>query len=413
MVEKVKLPETQEAQQPTTPTDKTPTPTTQDHEKDVGQKFLQDLGEQYLGPNKPDATKVKDVADQAKPENEQKKHEDTALTPEIRKKEEPSQLEFTNLSAYDNATGLRDIEDRVKTPEEIQQEDEDWERRRIPEIEERSKDIKGMKDLKLEPTAKSDINPTPSKTEIEIMGVKPEDAAKVNAEVNKNGMTPEKALTDAMKSARVVGIDNPQIDWKQNLDFSMKAFKALKDGGATHAVFDVPTSMKPLLDEFNKTGVVDRTKLNMNAKTDYDAASMQAALNNGLKIVSGGTEAFLDNSKSDQRAKAIHDILDGDKDAKVVLVSSGEHLADGSDRHGHPSTVQRLIDAGVPVKTAKVTDPDSYDEKTAVLGQELKSPVAIPTDKSPAIAALKVGFLGEQKMGSWDLNIIMPDVKKN
>jgi hypothetical protein len=310
----------------------------------------------------------------------------------------------------DNDMGL--IRDRVKTPEEIQQEDKEWERRRIPEIEERSKDIKGMKDLKLEPTGKVDIDPTPSKIEIDTMGVKPEEAAKVKAEVNKNGMTPEKALTEAMKSARVVGIDNPQIDWKQNLDFSMKAFKALKDGGATHAVFNVPTSMKPLLDEFNKTGVVDRTKLNINANTDYEATSMQAALYNGLKIVSGGTEAFIDNSKSDQRAKAIQDILDSDKNAKIVLVSSGEHLADGSDQHGHPSTVQRLRDAGVQVKTAKVTDSDSYDEKTAVLGRTLKAPVAIPIDKSPAIAALKGGFLGKQTMGNWDLNIIMPDVKK-
>ena len=406
---------------------------------------MQDVGDQYLGPNKTDATKGKDIVDDPKSEMvSTKKPEETPSRPDMRKADEPSLLEFSNpfgakmkpedfsksspeqkqggekpfdqpfrgeMPLYQDRYSDKPYEREVKTLEQIQQEDEEWERQRIPVIEERSRDIKGMKDLKLEPTAKAEIDPTPSKSEIETMGVKAEDAAKVKAEVSKNGMTPEKALTDSMKSARVVGIDNPQIDWKQNLDFSTKAFKALKDGGATHAVFDVPESLKPLLDEFNKTGIVDRTKLNLNAKTDYDAVSMQAALNNGLKIVSGGTEAFIDNSRSEQRAKAVQDIIEGDKNAKVVLVSSGEHLASGNDRQGNPSTIQRLRDAGLPVTTAKVTDADSYDDRTAVLGRTLNAPVAIPLDKSPAVASLKAGFVGEHKLSSWDINIIMPDVK--
>lgn len=314
----------------------------------------------------------------------------------------------------DRPGGHGRFEQKPRTEEQYRRDNEEYERQRQPQIEERSRDIKAMKDMKLEPSVKPEqfIDPTPTKSEIETMGVSSEDAAKVKAEVNKNGMTPEKALSDAMKSSRVVGLENPQMDWQQNLEFSMKAFKALKDGGATHAVFNVPDSMKPLIDEFNKTGVVDRTKLNSNANTDYDAASMQAALNNGLKIVAGGYEYPVDNSKSGDRAKVIQDILSSDKDAKVVVVSDPEYLASGNDRHGNPSTVQRLRDAGVTVTTAKVTRPDSFDDRTAVLGRSMKAPVAVPVDKSPALASLKAGIFNELKMSSWDLNIIMPEVKK-
>ncbi len=281
---------------------------------------------------------------------------------------------------------------------------------RAPIIKERAKDIADMKDKKSEPIKKPEQYIDPNGKDKPPEGVTAEDWKKIKEEFNAHGDTPEKALGQAMKNSKVLGIGYGQIDWKDNLEFANSTFAELSKNGATHAVFDLPPEDQKLLDEFRKTGKVDRTKLHPGADMDYKAAFMQAALNNGLKLVAGGRESPIDNQNSKARADAIQKIL-SEKDAKVVIVGDDNHMA-GKDRDGRPSTVQRLKDAGVAVKTALINDTDNSDNRAGRNLKSLKAPVALPTDKASTVGAQKGGFCGQFQLKDFDYLVLFPERKE-
>ncbi|MBX9669086.1 MAG: hypothetical protein K2X93_15785 [Candidatus Obscuribacterales bacterium] len=329
-----------------------------------------------------------------------------------------------NLDSFDNVivyppskSFFRDLERGApgegpnRAPRVSERSGDDLAVQRAEVIKERAKDIADMKGKTSAPIKAADQYVAPDNKDTPPAKMSPEDWKKIKEEYNAHGTAPEKALGEAMKDSRVLGIGYGQIDWKTNLEFVNSTLAELKKNGATHAVFDMPPETQRLLDKFSETGVVDRKLLEPGADMDYKAAYMQAALNNGLKIVAAGRESPIDNGKSQERADAVQKIL-SDKNAKVVMIGDDNHIASGKDREGRPTTVQRLKDAGVAVKTAIVNDTSNSDNYAAKTLKSLKAPVAVSTDKAATIGTQQGGFCGHSKLNQFDYLVLFPEVKE-
>lgn len=261
-------------------------------------------------------------------------------------------------------------------------------------IEERAKEIQEMKDR---PKDKPDESNDSFFGDNSTGRVSDE----TREEIDSQGKPVAQSLEEAMETERVVGLDVEQGDWQQHLDFASEAFDALAEGGATHAAFELPPDLQPLLDEFKDSGIVDRTKLPPTAIGDYQAAMIQAAINSGLEPVAIGETSLLDNSQSGEQLQRVNQLLQN-SDNKVVLVADARSLSDSADSQNRPSLVQRLEQSGTNVETFNVVTGSDLSQGSAV-SDEIIHPVSISTDQAPAVSEFDEFFGGS--FSDWD-NII-------
>jgi hypothetical protein len=249
----------------------------------------------------------------------------------------------------------------------------------------------------------------------------PVDIAMYKREIN-GGAPPGDVLAEAMAGNRVLGLAyGPYSELGPEADFALRVMRQLKESGATHlaAPFD-----QEVLDQFNKTGKVDLSKLPGMYVNRFAATYLQAALLNNIQLVaSHGTSGFRVTPR--ESSKAVLDILK-DKDARVVLIGLGDVLANVPDRLGNQSVTQLLREANDPsnpntkvtMATVGVYDAHRYGfdpprPVTALLG-DLKQPVAVHTNRAPHFGRIASGldaFRPDISLAVWDIVVLRPLAK--
>jgi len=282
--------------------------------------------------------------------------------------------------------------------------------------EEDQKIIDGMATRKLDKQERPEkyLPETANQTEKGL--VKDVNIKQVKKEINDKGGPPEDILAEAMRGNRVLGIPAfPAGGMQDQADFALRTMAKLKEAGATHLA--VPFSQE-VLDEFNRTGKVDLSKLPKAYINDVTGAYMQAALFNNIKLVASDGD-----KNAEMESKAVLNVLK-DKNAKVVLISETERLANAVDRDGAKSVTQLLRkekDPASPDKALSVATVSMHVagngavDPFAYLFEDLKQSTAVVTGKTPTLAGVKAGmefrYEKPQNLGSWDITVLLPRVK--
>ena len=238
-----------------------------------------------------------------------------------------------------------------------------------------------------------------------------EKARAVKQEINREGKPPSELLAEALRNSRVLGIE--QINSYDNAlagaAYSLALMKSLKDAGATHLA--VPYK-QDVLDQFMKTGKVDSIEVTEGPAHRLASMTMQAALQNGIKLVTS-LDRF-DIPSNEAAAKAVKDVLK-DKNTKVILLTHVGMLSNTGDQDGKKSTGQVLRDeqdpANVATKikltTVKQVDPHTltdYEPVSAFIGN-LRQPVAVPIVKTNVLPKVEATYFRtyKQRFESWDI----------
>jgi len=295
----------------------------------------------------------------------------------------------------------------------------------IPQNTEVQPVVDKMKDTKPASEVKPDkyLSETANDHEAALLKLDREKVIAAKKEVNTEGKPPTEVLSEAMKNSRVLGIEELAYYHNAlgNAPDSLAMMKSLKDAGATHVV--VPFK-QDVLDEFMKTGKVDSKKVMSIPGNQLILMNMQAALQNGLKLVSSfdasAKPGAMDMPTAQREAEAVRDVLK-DRNAKVILLTDGGRMANTEDRNGQKSTGQLLRNESDPahpsekIKLTSVSQVDPHDTVLTPISEllaDLKQPVAIPMGKAQVVAKVKAGSEFDYKtppqLDSWDILMAWP-----
>ena len=277
--------------------------------------------------------------------------------------------------------------------------------------------IDGLKNIKpgSNPKPEKYLPETASELELRRFGTQ-ENVIKVKKEINTEGKPFSEILSDAMKNSRVLGIGLDSYE-KGHEQFSLTAMKSLKDAGATHVV--VPFK-QDVLDEFMKAGKVDSTKVNSFLGNAMTLISMQAALQNGLKLVSSTPTKPGPSEQYKAKLAAVESTLK-DKNAKVILLTHNNELASVEDWDGQAVTAQlirKAVDPANPSERIKFTsvyqaDLNNPGSPFSTLFEELRQPLGLQLRQAQSISKVKIGtsldYKDEPTVDSWDILMAWPN----
>ncbi len=247
------------------------------------------------------------------------------------------------------------------------------------------------------------------KTEKELLEVK--------KEINKFGKDPKESVVDLMKKNRFLGLGESHLSPNPMRDFGAEIIPELKKAGATHFAIEAGLDTQAAIDEFVRTGKLDRTKLPALARSDDYEKILKAAKDAGLKIVCVDTRG---KNRDKSMADNIGAILDADKDNKVVYWVGAAHLS--SVYKDHPngkSCADYLRLQKYSVATVNSEWKESSFSPVMTLTSDLKKTVAIAPGATNQIKDLRTSWIGigvkglpEEVYGNFDQIIIFPNPKK-
>lgn len=247
------------------------------------------------------------------------------------------------------------------------------------------------------------------KTETELLEIK--------KEINKFGKDPKDTVVDLMKNNRFLGLGEAHLSPNPMRDFGAEIIPELKKAGATHFAIEAGRESQAAIDEFVKTGKLDRTKLPALLRDDDFEKILKAAKDAGLKIVCVDTDG---EDRDQYMADRIGEILDADKNNKVVYWVGSAHLS--SVFKDHPNG-KSCADYLRQQKYSVATVGSDWDYKSfspiVALTSDLKKPVAIAPGETKRIKDLRTTWIGvgikglpEEVYGDFDQVIVFPKRKK-
>ncbi|MFA6212782.1 MAG: hypothetical protein WCT03_08405 [Candidatus Obscuribacterales bacterium] len=233
-------------------------------------------------------------------------------------------------------------------------------------------------------------------------------------EINKAGEDPTKHVSDAMRNNRVLMIgEQHSLDGPMH-KFGAGAMKDLRAAGATHLAVEIPQGQ---LDKYNKSR--DLKDLPEAYQTSDFAKMMDNARTSGMKVVgidngTGDTDGKAAQERDNFMAKQIKQILDSDKNNKVVYWSGMMHGADTTSG-AYRSTADILRNQKVAISTTMEQSSATPTDDLTYYAKHLEKPTAISTKKTPLIAGTEVPRLGndvQERYGMWDSVLIFPPKRK-
>lgn len=233
-------------------------------------------------------------------------------------------------------------------------------------------------------------------------------------EINKAGEDPTKHLSDAMRKSRVLMIgEQHSLDGPMH-KFGAEAMKDLRAAGATHLAVEIPQSQ---LDKYNKSR--DLKDLPEAYQTNDFGKMMDNARSSDMKVIgidngTGDVNAAAAQERDNFMAKQIKQILDSNKDNKVVYWSGMMHGADTTSG-AYRSTADILRSQKVAITTTMEQSSATPSDDLTYYAKHLDKPTAISTKKTPLIAGTEVPRLGndvQERYGMWDSVLIFPPKRK-
>lgn len=261
----------------------------------------------------------------------------------------------------------------------------------------------------------------PSPAELELIEDMKED-------IREHGITDiGPALTDLMSENRVVGLGESHYAGEAMMVNMPEYLKSLKEGGATHLAVEMGSSLQPMLDEFNRTGNLDVSKLPFLSQNEDYINMLKAARELGLEVVAVDSDYREpgDYANNYHRERHMADTIDGilnepgqdpDKPNKVVFVVGARHLDDYTEFRAltpqSPGTATEQMRArGIPIATVSPEYSSSYDALGKVTGS-LESPTMVSTTDATAIGNANHVF-GFPNRTNADHLILFPEKKPN
>lgn len=232
-------------------------------------------------------------------------------------------------------------------------------------------------------------------------------------EINKAGEDPTKHLSDALRRNRVLMIGEQHSAEGPMHKFGADAIKDFKAAGATHLALEMTQSQ---LDKYSKSR--DLKDLPEAFRTQDFARMIDNARASGIKVVgvdngTGDVDAKAAQERDNFMARKIKQIVDADKNNKVVFWSGMMHGADttaGASR----SAADILRSQKVPIATAMEQSSANPTDDLSYFSKYLSKPVAIDTSKTPKIAQKDLWRSGndiEERYGLWNSVLIFPKGK--
>lgn len=261
----------------------------------------------------------------------------------------------------------------------------------------------------------------PSPAELELIEDMKED-------IREHGITDiGPALTDLMSENRVVGLGESHDAGEAMMVNMPEYLKSLKEGGATHLAVEMGSSLQPMLDEFNRTGNLDVSKLPFLSQNEDYINMLKAARELGLEVVAVDSDYREpgDYANNYHRERHMADTIDGilnepgqdpDKPNKVVFVVGARHLDDYTEfRELSPqspgSATEQMRARGIPIATVSPEYSSSYDALGKVTGS-LESPTMVSTTEATTIGNANHVF-GFPNRTNADHLILFPVKKPN
>ncbi len=238
------------------------------------------------------------------------------------------------------------------------------------------------------------------------LGELPEELDGIRDEVKKFGKDPTTRLVELMKSCRVLGYGDTHQEGNEARVLLKSMIPELKKAGATHFAIEGPPTLQPVLDEFMKTGELDRSKLPGILNYDDYLELLQEVRKAGLSIVAVDDRSKGELQRDARMADGIEEILKADKNNKVIFLVGGLHL-EANDDPDYQVAAEVLRDRGYETRTVVVNSTYSKSpEGLQKLLPDLKKPVAITTADTKLIKEQK--YIANVLLGWYDELIIIP-----
>ncbi|MCA9801025.1 MAG: hypothetical protein KC777_03515 [Cyanobacteria bacterium HKST-UBA02] len=229
--------------------------------------------------------------------------------------------------------------------------------------------------------------------ELKHLGISAEQAALLRTEFETNSKAPFATLSSLMRANDVVGIGEIHyVTGHSNnpiRDLGPTAIRTLAAAGATHLALEIPHTLQPLLDNFEKTEVIDQTRLAPTQQTQDYLKILEAARACGLKLVAidvpepWRTEVA---PRDIQMAGAIKSILSSKSGSRVVAWIGSMHLEHGEGRSGL-CAAELLKQQGVKIASVGSEVPDVNTVLSKVV-PDLTKTVSIDMAKATEIGNL-------------------------
>lgn len=241
-----------------------------------------------------------------------------------------------------------------------------------------------------------------------------ETASAVRRDINRYGTSPADTSVELMGSHRVLGMGEYHEGGSHFRATGNQVIERLQAAGATHLAVEMPANLKPLYDEFERTGKIPDGMLTGFWNTEDFRNLVTAARDAGMKVVPVDLPKPWDGrwSKRDPHmAGAIGEILESDPKNKVVAWLGAMHLAnmEGTANDTY-TTAGTILKDRYPGQVATMNHV-RLEERLLGLTSDIRRPVAVKTEGN-AVGALKESVYlqqpGVMSHDHWDYSVIYP-----
>jgi len=268
---------------------------------------------------------------------------------------------------------------------------------------------------------------------LDAVGVSKETAEKVLGEINQYGADPQSILKSLMEKNRVVAMGETHQSPNPQRDVTTAAMPALKAAGATHLAIEAGTEIQSALDEFNKTGKLDRSVLPILLRDNDFMNMLNAARENGIKVVAVDASQPENPNASNRdhgpyvnrdeiMANNIGKILDGEQvnpgqPNKVIFFVGSAHL-NSYDNHTYRAAGP-LLKEKYSTATVRPIYEESRGNRTYPLSEitsGLRSPVGVSNREARTLGNLPTSIRQQSTLEeynrNWDYTFIYPDTRR-
>jgi hypothetical protein len=239
---------------------------------------------------------------------------------------------------------------------------------------------------------------------------------RMESDVSTYGKQPTAELTQLIRDNQVVGIGDGHGPNEPQQINARDYLQALKNGGATHLVIEAPPSCKEMLDEFNRSGNLDESKLPILSQSSYFVAMLKAAHAAGLTVVAGDSEHGTNSDQPDRNptmASTIENILNQpgqnpQHPNKVVFWVGQAHLRDyhKAQTSQYTTAAEILRSDHIKLATVAYQKSDSYS-LAARAASVVSEPTMISTSKAKNFGEYADASYTTEN--SWDYVILYPN----
>jgi len=262
-----------------------------------------------------------------------------------------------------------------------------------------------------------------------------EELEAIRSEINVFGEDPAEVAVRVLKEHQILGLGEMHLSRDGHRKLGARLMPALREAGATHLALEVSRWVQPALDEFERSGQLDRGELPCLLADDEFLDILESARHAGIKLVAADNRpeqrrdaaghtiaaepALVDQPRElvwdEHMAFAIGQILDSDPAAKVVFWVGNMHLLDHRGQ-GRLITAARLLRQRFKLCTVMGADRAYTSCSLVRLTKNLRRAVAVSTSKAEQIKQFCRGTPAGpvcEPFGCWDYVFIYPPVRRH